>query len=155
MVRIMVRRYILLFSQNNPILRLTRIVALKTALILGFYTTIPCYWYKNDHMFRVPHDHIFFFKSKRKYGKRKDYHPTKYCFLFDSSAHWNAKAAMRLVAFLYVRILRLTGHFVRVNTHPPPLFNLHIIRFPLENSPSVVPDFRIGFQLFKSAKVIA
>ena len=66
----------------------------------------------------------FSFKAKRKiWKKEKAFRPTKCFFLLDTSAHWNAKAALRLVAFPGVRIWRLAGHFVMAFNLTTPLRN--------------------------------
>ena len=73
----------------------------------------------------------FSFKAKRKiWKKEKALRPTKYFSLPDTSAHWNAKDALRLVAFPGVRNWRLAGHFVRA--------------FPPEESPVEQCIFRNG-----------
>ncbi len=68
----------------------------------------------------IRRDHFFFYVQKKNMGKRKAFRPTKFFFLLDALAHWNAKDAKRLAAFPGVRIQRLAGHFVRAFdlTHP-------------------------------------
>ena len=66
----------------------------------------------------------FSFKAKRKiWKKEKDFRPTKFFFLLDAPAHWNAKDVKRLTAFPGVRIQRLAGHFVRAFNLTTPMRN--------------------------------